>query len=385
MLELVRTENLMVREHLGFWQPMTCCAISFCSKSLVERERAVAEMVTARACSAAFWRRRRVLLTGHTGFKGSWLALWLLELGAEVVGFSNAVPTERAFFQDMGLASDMADMRGDVRDLDALRKVVDRERPDIVLHLAAQPLVRASYDDPVETYATNVMGSVNVLEAVRRSRTVEVTLIVTSDKCLRESGMALGVSRKRCHGWPRSTAAARAAPSLSRRLTRAPSSVMVVASGWCRPGRATSSRWRLGRGSLGPGSRARLRDEHTGGEPPSWGGSPLAARARTPVRYLLLCECAAAERQISGQGWNFGPNATGVVTVRELADRICALWPRRDGWVDVSGGHHRHEAHLLSLDSTKARTLLGCARAGPCSRHLKRRLTSTGRPKKASS
>lgn len=317
-------------------------------------------MVTARGCSASFWRGRRVLLTGHTGFKGSWLALWLLELGAEVVGFSNAVPTERAFFEDIDLPSDMADIRGDVRDLAAFQTVVSRERPDIVLHLAAQPLVRASYDDPVETYATNVMGTVNVLETVRRSQTVEVTLIVTSDKCYE--------NREWLWGYRESDAMGGHDPYSSSK-----GCAELVTSAYARSffGDGTGRRVVSARAGnvFGGGDWAADRlvpDLVRGFE----SNTPVAIRHPGAVRpwqhvleplsgYLLLCECAAAEPRFSGQGWNFGPDATGVVTVRELADRICALWPRPDGWVDVSGGHHRHEAHLLSLDSTKARTLLG--------------------------
>ena len=126
----------------------------------------------------SFWAGRRVLLTGHTGFKGAWLAEWLLALGAEVTGFALPPPTTPALFEQLGLASRLRHVVGDVRDLAAVLRVMEETKPDFVFHLAAQPLVRLSYEQPVETYATNVMGTVNVLEALRLYQKE-----LSSDKC----------------------------------------------------------------------------------------------------------------------------------------------------------------------------------------------------------
>src|SRR6056297_371531 len=123
-----------------------------------------------------FWRGKRVLLTGHTGFKGAWLALWLHRLGAEVVGYALSQPDGRALFHQAGVASLLASLEGDVRDADRVAKVVTEHRPEIVIHMAAQSLVRYSYRNPLETYATNVMGTVHVLDAVRRAGGVRVVL-----------------------------------------------------------------------------------------------------------------------------------------------------------------------------------------------------------------
>ena len=132
---------------------------------------------------ASFWVDRKVFVTGHTGFKGSWLALWLGQLGAKVIGYRLAPPTEPSLFAAAGLADGLVDLRGDVRDLPHLTAALAAHRPEIVLHLAAQPLVRRSYAEPVETFATNVMGTVHLLEAARRADSVRAVVAITSDKC----------------------------------------------------------------------------------------------------------------------------------------------------------------------------------------------------------
>jgi CDP-glucose 4,6-dehydratase len=129
------------------------------------------------------WNGRRVLITGHTGFKGGWLAMWLRTLGAEVTGLSLPAPTEPNLFEQARIAEMVSHVEGDVRDLDAVQQTISDARPEVIFHLAAQPLVRYSYDNPVETYATNVMGTVHVLEAARRTDSVRVVVCVTTDKC----------------------------------------------------------------------------------------------------------------------------------------------------------------------------------------------------------
>ena len=129
------------------------------------------------------WKGRRVLVTGHTGFKGGWLSLWLHQLGAEVTGFSLPAPTDPSLFEQTRLAELVNHVEGDVRDMDAVEAAVNAARPEVVFHLAAQPLVRYSYDNPIETYATNVMGTVHLLDACRRAESVRAIVSVTSDKC----------------------------------------------------------------------------------------------------------------------------------------------------------------------------------------------------------
>lgn len=129
-----------------------------------------------------FYRGKRVLVTGHTGFKGSWLSAWLLNLGADVVGYSLDVPSDPAIFEDIKLSEKITDIRGDIRDLDSFKKAVNDNNPDLIFHLAAQPIVRLSYDDPVETFTTNAIGSLNVLEAVRGQGSIKSIVMITSDK-----------------------------------------------------------------------------------------------------------------------------------------------------------------------------------------------------------
>ena len=133
--------------------------------------------------TTSFWHGRKVLITGHTGFKGSWLSLWLARLGARPIGFALEPPTNPSLFETARVREGMIDIRGDVRDREALRATVARYEPEIVFHLAAQPLVRQSYAGPVETFAANVMGTVHLLDAVRQTPVVQTVVVVTSDKC----------------------------------------------------------------------------------------------------------------------------------------------------------------------------------------------------------
>jgi CDP-glucose 4,6-dehydratase len=132
--------------------------------------------------NASFWQGRKVLVTGHSGFKGSWLSLWLQHMGADVIGFSSGSPSRPCLFDLAGVGKGMESFKGDIRDTERVHEVVSGQRPEIVVHMAAQPLVRRSYVDPVGTYATNVMGTVNVLDAARRTEDVRVVVNVTTDK-----------------------------------------------------------------------------------------------------------------------------------------------------------------------------------------------------------
>src|SRR3979490_1629203 len=138
--------------------------------------------------NSEFWRTKKVFLTGHTGFKGSWLSLWLQNLGAEVIGYSLPAPTQPNLYDLADVEKGMKSIRGNVLDLDHLRRAVREHRPEVVFHLAAQSLVRRSYDDPTGTYATNVLGTAHILDAVRVAPSVRSTVIITSDKCYEHNG-----------------------------------------------------------------------------------------------------------------------------------------------------------------------------------------------------
>lgn len=331
---------------------------------MVRRPGALEALVSRSAVpDAAFWRGRRVLLTGHTGFKGSWLAFWLAALGAETVGFSNGVPTDPSLFEAIRLADLIEDRRGDVRDLAALEAVMSRVRPDIVLHLAAQPLVRYSYEAPVETYATNVMGTVHVLEAARRLQSECTVVVVTTDKCYENREWVWGYRESEAMGGhdPYSSSkgcAELVASAYARSYAGGPSPRLKVMS--ARAGNV-----------IGGGDWAldRLVPDLVRGRA---SGRPVGIRNPEAIRpwqhvlepvcgYLLLAERGAQGGDVLGQGWNFGPDRDAEVSVRVVADEVCRLYDAPDGWYFAGTPGQLHEAQLLRLDSTKARTALGWA------------------------
>ena len=303
-----------------------------------------------------FWRGRRVLVTGHTGFKGAWLTLWLSSLGADVTGLSAGVPTEPSLFALAGVADDARSVEADVRDATAIRDAVGAAKPDVLLHLAAQPFVRRSYEDPAYTWAVNVDGTINVLDTARRAE-VPVTVVVTSDKCYdnREQGRPF-VEDDPMGGhdpYSSSKGAAELAVDAWRR-----SYDMRVATG--RAGNV------IGGGDWG---EDRLIPDIMRA---ASAGTAIPIRRPDAVRpwqhvleplsgYLLLAERLWDDAGFA-EGWNFGPAAEDARQVRWIADRITELWPDDLTW-DLDPGPHPYEAGFLALDSTKARQRLGWAPA----------------------
>jgi CDP-glucose 4,6-dehydratase len=303
---------------------------------------------------------RRVLVTGHTGFKGSWLTAWLLGLGAQVTGYALTPPTDPSLFEEAGLSSGIRHVIGDIRDMEHLRACFAEARPEIVLHLAAQPLVRLSYEEPVETYATNVMGTVHVLEAVRTTDGVRVVLNVTSDKCYenRETGQSYCESDAMGGYDPYSSSkgCAELVTAAYRRSFFGPDSPVRVAS--ARAGNVVGGGdWALDR--IVPDCIRAL----TAGE-------PIVVRNPDAVRpwqhvleplsgYLTLASRMWAEAHDFDGGWNFGPEGKDDVTVREVVEALLAAWGSGSWEAPAGAKAHLHEANLLSLDTTKARDLLG--------------------------
>ena len=321
---------------------------------------------TPAAVDPAFWRGRRVLLTGHTGFKGAWLALWLQALGAEVTGVADGVPTEPSLFALARVGEELADqVVADIRDPQAMQDAVAQSRPEVVIHMAAQPMVRRSFAEPRLTYETNVMGTVNVLDAVRvaGAETVRAVVNVTSDKCYdnREDGSRppRPFVEDDCMGGHDPYSSSKGCAEL-------------VADAYRR------SFFR--RGPDGPRvASARAGNVIGGGD---WGaerlvpdvmraaaaGQPIAIRNPKAVRpwqhvlnplsgYLLIAQELAGGAPVDA-GWNFGPAQSDVQPVRWLADRLSELWPEALRW-ELDPGPHPHEAHFLALDSTRAREQLG--------------------------
>ncbi len=291
----------------------------------------------------AFWRGRRVLVTGHTGFKGSWLSLWLQRLGAQVTGFATAPPTEPSLFALAAAGEGLDDVRGDVRDRAAVRAAVAAADPEVVLHLAAQPIVSTGLEQPVETYATNVMGAAHVLDAARDARSV---VLVTSDKCYApraggphvESDAFGGIDPYSSSKAGQELVAAAFRDSFGVRVATARAGNVIGGGDWSRD-RLVPDLVR----ALLSGEPVALR--HPGAVRP-WQHvlNPLAG-------YLRLAE-AVWESADAARGWNFGPAAADARPVREIAARMGAPVQERqvDGGVEVAA---------VELDAAAARSTLG--------------------------
>ncbi|MDQ3280019.1 MAG: CDP-glucose 4,6-dehydratase [Acidobacteriota bacterium] len=306
-----------------------------------------------------FWRGRRVFLTGHTGFKGSWLTQWLTLDGAHVTGYALPPPSDPSLFADARLAEHMESISGDVRDLDSLSAALQSARPEIVVHMAGQALVRGSYNEPVGTYATNVMGTVNVLEAIRRTPTVRVALMVTSDKCYENSTAHAGRPFREDDplGGRDPYASSKACAEL---VTTAYRSSFFAAPQQQSP-RIASVRagnvigggdWATDR--LIPDLVRAFREER-----PALIRNPAATR---PWQFVLdaLHGYRKAIESLYGRddlphAWNFG--ADEARPVRWLADAMVRRWGGSAAW-HTEDGDHPHEAPTLALDSSLAKETL---------------------------
>lgn len=303
----------------------------------------------------SFWRGKRVLLSGHTGFKGGWLALWLQSLGAEVHGLALEAPTTPALFKEARVAAGMATSTlGDIRDLATVQRAMNACRPEIVIHMAAQPLVRLSYQQPVETYATNVMGTVHVLEAARHCGTVRAIVNVTTDKCYENREWVWGYREDEPMGghdpYSNSKGCAELVTSAYRRSFMAGSG---IALGSARAGNVIGGGdWAADRlvpdvlRAFEQGKPVLIRNPHAT-RPWQHVLEPLSG-------YLALAEQLHAPSQSHAEGWNFGPRDEDVRPVQWIVERLAAQWGRGAGWT-LSGDEHPHEANYLKLDISKAR------------------------------
>lgn len=316
------------------------------------------------------WEGRRVLVTGHTGFKGSWLCQWLIREGAEVAGFSLPPHTDPALFTALGLEARLRHVVGDIRDAAAIRACLLDFRPEVVLHLAAQPLVRLSYREPVATWSTNVLGTVHLLEAIRACSSVRACIVVTSDKCYENREWVWGYREDEAMGGHDPYSASKGATELA------------VAS------------WRRSYPDLPPMATARAGNVIGGGD---WNadrivtdfvaamqaGEPLRLRHPAAIRpwqhvleplagYLSLAQALMGPRgREFAEAWNFGPAADGVATVEALARHLVAAWG--GGRVEQQEGSSAlHEAGTLRLDCSKAAFRLGWQARWPMAECVRR-------------
>ncbi len=303
---------------------------------------------------------KKVLITGHTGFKGSWLAAWLLRLGSSVVGFSDRVPTSPAHFDAARMGGRLSHHIGDVRDLASVVRLIKDEQPDFVFHLAAQPLVRRSYLDPHLTIETNVMGTANVLEALRLAQHPCTAVIVTSDKSYDNIEQVWGYRENDPLGGKDPYSASKGAAELivktyAHSYFAAADSPVKVAVG--RAGNVIGGGdWAEDR-IVPDCARAWSRGEKVEIRHPR-ATRPWQHVLEPLSGYLMLALSLANDSSINGEPFNFGPPAHQNYAVAELLDKIKEHWPGA-AWKDVSGSPSFHEAGLLKLCCDKALHKIG--------------------------
>ncbi|GAA3406330.1 CDP-glucose 4,6-dehydratase [Paenibacillus hodogayensis] len=315
----------------------------------------------------AFWKNKKVFVTGHTGFKGAWLCLWLHAWGASVTGYSLKPPTEPNVFELCRLDEWVDSHIADVRDLEKLSAALSAAAPDIVIHMAAQPLVRTSYAAPAETYGVNLMGTVHVLEAVRRAVQqgvpIRAVVNVTTDKCYENREWVWGYRETDPLGGSDPYSGSKACSELITATYResffSPGSSHPVAVGTARAGNVIGGGdWAADR--LVPDAIKALSQ-----------GDPVAVRYPHAIRpwqhvlaplhgYLLLAQRLAEHGASYAEAWNFGPSEADMVPVEQLVSRLCRLWGPGASYRTEPGVHPR-EAGYLMLDCSKARRTLGWA------------------------
>lgn len=306
-----------------------------------------------------FFKNKRILVTGHTGFKGSWLSIWLHELGANVIGYGLDPYTDKDNFVLSKIGEKIVDIRGDIRDIKKLEFVFAEYKPEIVFHLAAQPLVRLSYDIPVETYEVNVMGTINVLEAIRMCDATKVGVMITTDKCYENKEQIWGYREDEPMGgydpYSSSKGAAEIAINSWRRSFMNPKeydkhgkSIASVRAGNVIGG----GDWALDR--IIPDCIRAIE-----------AGRPIEIRSPKSIRpwqhvleplsgYMLLASKMWSDPTKYCEGWNFGPFATAVANVWDIASMVVENYGSGN-LVDMSSKEHVHEAKLLTLDISKAK------------------------------
>lgn len=308
-----------------------------------------------------YFRGKNILVTGHTGFKGTWLSLWLAEMGADVTGYSLKPPSEPSFFEQTALSKRIRSVEGDVRNSSLLRQVMDETNPEIVFHLAAQSLVRTSYADPLETLSTNIMGTANLLEAVRQNGSVKVCQIVTSDKCYENDGSGKPYQEEDRMGGKDLYSASKGSVELITSAFRqsffgtAKTSLSSVRAGNVIGG----GDWSLDR--LIPDCIHALKKTQ-----------PILLRNPNSVRpwqyvldalsgYLMLAQHQAEGSADFASAWNFGPDTSAALNVSNLAQLVIGSWGT-GSWIASENNKNQsepYEARFLQLDSTKARVNLG--------------------------
>jgi len=312
---------------------------------------------------AAFWRRKRVFVTGHTGFKGSWLCEWLLSMGAEIRGYSLGPATDPSLFVLLGLDRRMEHAIGDIRDLNALRTSMKAFKPDVLMHLAAQPIVRESYKDPLGTYQTNVIGTANVLEAARSCPELRSILVITTDKVYENREWPWGYREDEAFGGYDPYSASKACAEIVAASYRnsffnvaeygqshhaaiaTARAGNVIGGGDWAPDRLVPDCLR----AFGKGEKVRIRNPEST-RPWQHVLEPLSAYIELAERLYGSNDCA--------EGWNVGPNDEDARPVGWIVQRLKDLWGENAEY-EIDKGPHPHEANYLKLDCSKIRSRIG--------------------------
>lgn len=301
-------------------------------------------------------------MTGHSGFKGSWLSLWLSSLGADVTGYALEPPTDPSLFELARVGELVTSITADVRDLERLKSEMGKASPDIVIHMAAQPLVRDSYKTPVETYAINVMGTVHLLEAVRACKTVRAVVNVTTDKCYENREWVWGYRENEPMGghdpYSNSKGCSELVTAAYRNSYFNPKQYAEhgIAVATARAGNVIGGGdWATDRlipdcvRALLEGERIAIRNPHAI-RPWQHVLEPLSG-------YLTLAQKLYEEGSVFAAGWNFGPNDEDTKPVEWLVQKMCEKWGEKASF-EIDQGEHPHEAHYLKLDCSKAKAEL---------------------------
>jgi len=302
------------------------------------------------------FKKKRVLVTGHTGFKGGWLSFWLNEMGSEVTGFSNGIPTKPSFFETVGLKDSLAHIVGDVRDLKHLKQTAKECDPEYIFHLAAQPLVRDSYSDPVETFETNVLGTANLLEAARECESLVSCVCITSDKCYENRDWAFAYRENDRLGGRDPYSASKAAAEIVAASYRAS---FFQPGGGKRPAIVTARAGNV----IGGGDWAKDRIVPDCIRAFKEGRS-IIMRSPDSIRpwqhvldplsgYLRLAALSGNDPERYSGAWNFGPVGGGTISVRRLVNSVIDEWGSGESELGTQDDR-RPEASILKLDCTKA-------------------------------
>lgn len=304
-----------------------------------------------------FWKNKKVLITGHTGFKGSWLTLWLKTLSANVIGYSLPAPTNPSLFVDLNLENEITSHTADILNYDKLKEVINEEQPEIIFHLAAQSLVRYSYENPIKTYSTNIMGTVNLLETIRQSSTVKAAVIVTSDKCYENKEWLWSYRENEPMGGHDPYSSSKGCAEL------------VTASyinSYFKNHKTAIATARAGN-VIGGGDWAldRLIPDFIRS---IYSNKPVLIRNPQAVRpwqhvleplsgYMKLAQALYECGKDYVGGWNFGPKEEDARNVAWIVNHLVKKWDDGASWQQDQQAHP-HEAHYLKLDTSKAKTKL---------------------------